>query len=131
MGTINIAGYVLALGAMGQALMLGNPAHIVHFWLIWVPLLGPYLLVHVISFCRVAPCDPRRFVQLLTIAMAWYVTDTLICESVWLLIPASRSHTYPAAIPHLLCYGCALAFVVLLQAVRDARAYALDNPESV
>jgi hypothetical protein len=130
MGIINIAGYLLAAGALGQALMLGNVPHRVPFWLVFVPLLGPFLLVYVISFCRVAPCGPLRFAQLLTIAMAWYVIDTLGCESIWLFVPASRSHMYSPAIPHVLSYGCAISFVVLTRAVCDARKHAKDHPES-
>ena len=130
MGTINIAGWALLIGAMGQALMLGGFIKTIPFWLIFVPLLGPWLLVYVISFCRVAPCGPRRFARLLTIAMTWYSTDTLVCESVWLFVPASHSHIYPAAIPHALSYGSAVSFIVLLRAVRDARKYATDHPES-
>jgi hypothetical protein len=110
--------------------MLGNAINKVPFWLIFVPLLGPYLVVHVISFCRVAPCGPSRFAQIITNAMAWYVADTVACELVWLLLPVARSHMYFAAIPHALTYGCAVSFIVLVRAVRDARQYAVDHPEN-
>lgn len=130
MGRINVAGYVLGLGAVGQSLMVGNAIHKVPCWLIFITLLGPWLAVHVISFCRIAPCGPRRFAQILTIAMVWYAADTLVCELVWLLLPAARSHMYSAAVPHVLTYGCAVSFIIFGRAVRDARQYAVNHPES-
>jgi hypothetical protein len=132
MGRVNIMGYVLGLGAVGQALMLGNAIHHkVPEWLIFAPLLVPFVTVHIISFCRVAPCGPQRFAQILTFAMAWYVADTVVCELVWLLLPASRSRVYSAVIPHVLAYGCAVSFIALMRAVRDARQYAAEHPESI
>ena len=119
MGKINIAGFALSLGAVGQALLLAHWIGSVS--LLVVALLGPYLLVHVISFCRVAPCGPGRFAQILIIAMAWYSFDTFACELVWLLAPTRRSDTIVAAIAHALCYGSAISFIVLIPAVRDAR----------
>jgi hypothetical protein len=131
MGKINIAGWALLLGALGQALLLGHLSDRVPSWLTLVPLAGPWLLVYVISFCRVAPCGPRRFAQILTFAMAWYSFNTLGCELVWLLFPTGRSHMYSAAIPHTLCYGSAVSFIVLIRAVRDARNYQMNHPETV
>jgi len=137
MGRINIAGFALMLpGALGQSLLLGrslfnHPRHVVPFRLIFVLLYAPGLLIWAISFCKVAPCGPKRFAQLLTIGMAWYSFNTLACELVWLLIPASRPQTYSAAIPHLLCYGSALSFIVLIRAARDARNYHATHPETV
>ena len=130
MGRVNLVGYVLGFGAVGQALMLGNAIHGVPSWLIFLPLLIPFLVVHIISFTRVAPCGPRRWAQLLTIAMVWYLADTLVCELVWLLLPAARSHVYSAAVPHIIAYGCVVGFVVLVRAAREARQYAIDHPES-
>jgi hypothetical protein len=130
MGRVNICGYVLGLGAVGQSLLLGNAIHKVPFWVVFIPLLVPFLMVHVISFCRVAPCGPRRFAQILTIAMAWYIADTLVCQLVWGLIPAARSHVYSAIIPHVLAYACAGSFIILVRAVRDAQQYAIDHPEN-
>lgn len=131
MGKINIAGWTLALGAAGQARLLGHLIDKVPFWLVFVPLSGPWLLVYVISFCRVAPCSPNRFAQLLIIAMSWYSFDALACELVWLLIPKGRSQMFSAAIPHALSYGSALSFIVLMRAVRDARNYRASHPEAV
>ena len=131
MGKINIAGWVLAPGAAGQALLLGHSIDKVPFWLIFVPLCVPWLLVYAISFCKVAPCGPGRFAQLLIIAMSWYSYNTLVCELVWLLVPKAHSHMYSAAIPHLLCYGSAASFIVLIRAVRDARNYRASHPEAV
>lgn len=131
MGKINIAGWTLALGAAGQARLLGHLIDKVPFWLIFVPLCVPWLLVYVISFCRVAPCGPGRFAQLLIIAMVWYSCNTIACELIWLLIPTSHPDAYSAAIPHLLCYGSAASFIVLIRAVRDARNYHANHPEPV
>jgi hypothetical protein len=131
MGRINIAGWVLSLGALGQTLLLGHLLDRIPFWLIFVPLFGPYLLAFVISFCKVAPCGPGRFAQILIIAMTWYSVDTLMCELVWLLVPTGRSHMYSAAIPHALCYGSAVSFIVLIRAARDARNHQDNQPASI
>jgi len=127
MGQINISAFGLAFGAVGQALLLGNFLDRVPDRLVFVLLLGPWLLVYAISFCKVAPCTPKRFAQLLIIAMAWYSLDTLICELVWLLVPTSRSRMYPAAIPHMLCFGAALAFIVLTRAIRYTLNYQIND----
>ena len=131
MGKINVASWALLLGAVGQALLLGHSVDRVPHWLVDAPLFVPWLVVYVISFCRVAPCGPRRFAQILTAAMAWYSINTLVCELVWLLLPASRSQMYSAIIPHALCWGSALSFIVLTRGVRDARAYQTEHPEAV
>lgn len=115
MGKINVASYALAVGAIGQALLLGHLPDRIPHWLVFVPLLGPWLIGHVISFCRVAPCGPRRFAQILTFAMVWYSLDAFVCELSWLLVPASRSQMYSAVIPHVLCWGSALSFIVLMR----------------
>ena len=130
MGKINIASWVLGLGAVGQTLMLGNTVKQVPSWLVILPLLGPWLLIYVISLCRVAPCGRRRFAQLLKVAMVWYAADSIVCELVWCLVPSARSHIYSAVIPHLLTYGCAISFIVFLRAVRPAREYLDQQPES-
>ena len=94
-------------------------------------MLGPWLVGHVISFCRVAPCGPGRFAQILIFAMAWYSADALVAESIWLLAPASRSQMYSAVIPHVLCWGSAFNFIVLIRGVRNAREYQAHNPEPI
>jgi hypothetical protein len=129
MGKINITAYGLAVGTLGQSLLLGNLFDRVPHWLM-LALLGPWLLLHVISFCRLAPCGPRRFAQLLIIAMAWYSLDTVMCELVWLFVPTSRSCMYSETLPHVLCYGGALAFIPLSRAIRWARDYQSDEPKS-
>ena len=128
MGKINISAFGLAIGAVGQSLLLGHLFDRLPHWLLLAPLLGPWLLVYVVSFCRVAPCGPGRFAQLLVIAFTWYSIDTVICELVWLLVPTSRSQMYSATIPHVLCYGGALTFLVLTRAVRSASNYRLNSP---
>jgi hypothetical protein len=130
MGRVNIAGWALGFGAVGQSLLLGHSIDRIPLWLILVPLCGPWLMVYVISFCRVAPCGPGRFAQILIVAMAWYSVDTLVCELVWLLVPTGRSQMYAPAIPHALCYGSAVGFTVLIHAVRDARNYQANRPGS-
>lgn len=123
MGKINIAGYGLAIGAVGQALLLDALIHKLPVWLIFMPLLVPWLIVHAVSFCRIAPCGPRRFAQILFIAMAWYFFDALVCELIWLLVPTGRADLTVATIAHLLCYGSVMSFIVLIRAIREARNY--------
>jgi hypothetical protein len=130
-GKINVASWALLLGAVGHALLLGRLMDRVPHWLLFVPLFGPWLLGYVISFCRVAPCGPGRFAQILIVAIAWYSINTFACELIWLLVPASRSQMYSAVIPHALCLGSAFSFIVLIRAVRDAREYRTNHPEAV
>jgi hypothetical protein len=130
MGKINVASWALLLGAVGQALLLGLMDRVPH-WLVLVPLFGPWLLGYVISFCRIAPCGPGRFAQILIFAMAWYSVNAFVCELIWLLFPASRAQMYSAVIPHALCWGSTFSFIVLIRAVRDARDYRANHPEVV
>jgi len=131
MGRINIAGFALMLfGTLGQSLLLGRLTDVVPSWLTFALLFLPGLLVYAISFCQVAPCGPKRFAQLLIVAMIWYSFDTVACELVWLLTPTNRSHVYSAVIPHALCYGSTFSFILLIRAVRDARNYHATHPET-
>ena len=125
-GLINVAGYGLALGSVGQALLivLGFPK--VPFWMLYVPLLIPWLLVHVISFSRAAPCGPRRFYQILLVAMSWYAINTLVAEVSYFALEVAPPR-YPVAIPRLLIIcGGAISFPVLIRAVRGIRRYELS-----
>ena len=130
MGKINVASWALLLGAVGQALLLGHLMERVPHWLIDAPLFGPWLLLYVVSFCRVAPCGPGRFAQILIAGMAWYSFNSFVCELIWLFVPASRSQMYSAVIPHVLCWGSTFSFIVLIRGVRNAREYQTNNPEA-
>ena len=123
MGKLNVAGWVLSLGAVGQALLLGDFFGRFPSWLLFALLLGPWLLVYTISFCRVAPCGPSRFAQMLIAAMAWYSVDTIACELIWLRFPIHRLGLESALIAHALCYLSALSFIVLIRGVRQAREF--------
>ena len=131
MGKISVAAWALLLGAVGQALLLGHLLDNVPDWLIFAPLCGPWLIGYAISFCRVAPCGPGRFAQILIFAMAWYSFDTFVCEMIWLFVPAGRSRMYIAVIPHGLCLVGALSFIVLIRGVRHAREYQTNHPEAI
>lgn len=128
MGKINISAFGLAVGALGQYLLLGNLFDRVPQWLLFAPLLGPWLLLYVISFCRVAPCGPGRFAQLLIIAISWYSVNEVMSELVWLLAPTSRSRVYSAILPHVLSFGSALVFIPLTRAIRWARDCQANEP---
>jgi hypothetical protein len=131
MGRVNIVGLGLALGALGQGLLIGPFHYKVLSWLVIATLAGPYLLVYPIPFCRVEPCGPGRFAQILVIAMVWYSIDTFVCELFWLLAPTGRTHDVPiAVIAHGLCYGSALGFIELRRAVRDARNFEANRLNS-
>ncbi len=127
MGKINLASLALWLGAIGQSLLLGHLLDRFSSWLSFLPFLGPWILVFVISFCRIAPCGPTRFAQLLVFAMGWYSLNTLGCEMVWLFVPSGRSSVYSATIPHVLAYGSAISFIVFVDAVREARRYEVEQ----
>jgi len=129
MGTINVAAYGMALGAIGQALLLTRRLGAFPIWPIFVLLLGPWILAHVISFCRVAPSGPRRFALLLSVAIWWYSFDTTVCELLWMSATAA-SRIADAAIAHAIAYGGASSFIVLIRAVRSAKTFAENHPES-
>jgi hypothetical protein len=126
LGFINVAGYGLAFGSIGQALLLAPRFPKLPFWMIYLLLLTPWLIIHAASFCSVAPCGPRRFHQILTVAVSWYALNTLLAE----LLHVSRSSIpppkYPAAIPHLIICGGAISFAVLIRAVIEIRRYELS-----
>lgn len=131
MGKINIAGYGLAVGALGQTLLLSKVLQRLPSWFILVPLLGPWLLVHVISFCRVPPCGPRRFAQILIIAMTWYSLDTFVIdviEMMWILLPTRPSDWSVTTIAHALCYGSVVSFIVLIPAAYNVENYEANHP---
>ena len=129
MGKINVAAYGMALGVIGQSLLLAPRFGHVSLWA-FLPLLGPWLLAHVISFCRVAPCGPRLFALLLSASMWWYLLDTLVCELLWMLAPTAASRVPLAVIAHAIAYGGASSFMVLVRTVREARTFAENHPES-
>jgi hypothetical protein len=130
MGKINVAAYGMALGTIGQALLLARRFGAFPSWALFLPLLGPWILVHVISFCRVAPCGPKRFAHILISSMWWYSFDTLVCELLWMFAPTGNSRFADAVVAHAFAYGGAISFIALIRAVREARTFAENHPES-
>jgi hypothetical protein len=130
MGKINVAAYGMALGTLGQALMLARRPGAYPSWAMFLLLLGPWILVHLISFCKVPPCGPKRFAQILSISMWWYSFDTLCCELLWVFAPTSTSRLSVAVFAHAFAYGGATSFIVLIRAVRAARTFAENRPET-
>ena len=80
LGGINVASYGLMVGAAGQALLYRRVFTHVPNGLILGVLFLPWLTVFTISFCKAAPCGPRRFRHLLTGAMCGYALATLFAE---------------------------------------------------
>jgi hypothetical protein len=76
-----------------QALLLGHLIDRVTSWLMFMPLCGPWLLVYVISFCRVVLCGPGRFVQILIIAIPQPQLDDVSFELL-------RRSEQPTAVVH-------------------------------
>jgi len=123
MGRINVAGWGLMFGAVGQAVLLHTRFSKVPFWMFYVPLFTPWLLVYTISFCRVAPCGPRRFAQILMLSMVWYSINTLLSELSWLFVRTAPSPVFLVVLPHALIAIGACSFFVLVPAVRMAREH--------
>ena len=130
MGKINVAAYGMAFGAVGHGLLLGRRFGAFPTWPIFMLLLAPWMLAHAISFCRVAPCGPRRFALLLSIAIGWYSLNTLVCELLWVSAPTAAHRISDAVIAHAIAYGGAISFIVLIRAIRAARTFAARHPES-
>jgi hypothetical protein len=126
LGMINISSFGLWVGSVGQALLLTSSFPAVPLWVVYIPLLGPWILVFVLSFCQVAPCGPRRFYQILMAAMCWYVFNTLVAELAHLPRGAVEPPNYPIGVPHLIILAGAISFVVLIRAVIQIRRYELS-----
>jgi hypothetical protein len=127
-GVINLAGYGLPLGAVGQNLLIGSGFPRVSSAMVLIYLFIPWFLVHVISFCRQAPCGPRRFYQILIVAMSWYAVNTFVAEASCFAFAVSPPR-YSVAIPQLMIVcGLAISFPVLIRAVRRIRQYEVSLP---
>jgi hypothetical protein len=129
MNRLSIASLGLFIGAIGQGAFYGcvfphRSARIV----VGISLL-PWLMVFVISFCRVAPFGPRPFRYCLVIAMCWYTVVTLLAEALFLLTrPAANEH-FSIIVARVLMYLGFLSFVVFLRIVVVLRRYETgDNP---
>jgi hypothetical protein len=110
---LNLTSFGLLVGAGGQALLLMCVLPRVPQWIVWMPLLAPWVTVYFVSFCRQPPCGPRVFRSVLIFAMCWYSVATLTAQSLYLLIRPSSHFSFKLA--HLLMYLGALTFLVLLR----------------
>lgn len=123
MGSLHIAGWGLAVGAVGQAALYYPLFPHAPLWLIMLPLFLPWLTVYTISFCRQAPFGPRPFRYCLMFAMCWYATATLLAEALNLVIrPAPRGH-FPITLAWVLIFVGVLSFIVFVRTVILLRRY--------
>jgi hypothetical protein len=116
MSTLNVASWGLLIGALGQCVLYSSLFQHLPQWLVLIPLLPPWLMVYVISFCRQAPCGPLRFRQFLLFAMCWYAATSLIADAMTVLThPFPRGHL-SLTVGRVFMYAGGLTFIVFIRA---------------
>jgi hypothetical protein len=123
LGKVHIAGYCLAIGALGQRVLYKGVFPHFPEWIVWTVLFLPWLTVYTISFFKRPPVSPQRFRQCLVFAMCWYAGATLLVEILHMVVHPSPSEHFPNSVARLLAYGGALSFIVFIQACAFLRHY--------
>jgi len=127
MNQLSIASWGLFIGAIGQGLFYGNLLPHLSAWIVNGISLLPWLVVFVISFCKVASFGPRPFRYCLVFAMCWYTVVTLLAEALYLVArPAASEHVsiIAARVP---TYLGLLSFIVFIRVVFALRRYETEN----
>jgi hypothetical protein len=128
LGVLNIASFTLALGAIGQMLLLGMPSSHVLTRIMFALFLVPWLTIFTVSFCRRAPIGPRGFRNCLSFAMCWYVVATVLVETRYRLLPAwPNQHVQVVTAQALIGLGAA-GFVVFIRSWLSLRLYEASKP---
>jgi hypothetical protein len=117
MGKLNIPGYSLMVGSMGQVALL-SPVFPKHHFIVWMFLLPPWLIVHTITFCRQPPCGVRAFRKTLMFAMGWYATATLLAETLHLTLHLPPSDGWSVTVARCLMCVAAWGFIVYIRLCR-------------
>lgn len=121
MGIINLTSWSLLIGALGQALFFGYLFPDFSDKAVFGFLAIPWFAVYAISFCRVAPCGPRAFRLILTIAMCWYAVVMVLAETLRLIMHPSPHGHYSLLLPRVLMYSGLLGCIVLARFCRVLR----------
>lgn len=117
MGKLNIPGYSLMVGSMGQVALL-SPVFPKHHFIVWMFLLPPWLIVSTITFCRQPPCGIRAFRKTLMFAMCWYATATLLAESLHFAVHPPASDGWSVTVARCLMCVAAWGFIVYIRLCR-------------
>jgi hypothetical protein len=126
MGSINVASFGLAFGAIGQAAFYESLFQR-HDRLIFLFLLLPWLTIYTISFCRQPPFSPRTFRCVLMSAMCWYAVATLLAESLHFLLRSAPYGHFSFTAARWFMYLGALSFIVFVRFCIVLRRYGTER----
>ncbi len=115
MGRLNIASWALLIGSLGQLSFLAPLFPNLPYWVVWIPLLPPWLTIYTISFCRQSPFGARPFRYALMLAMGWYAGFTLLGELLVFLTHPAPWGDFSFTLGRLFMYPGALSFIVFLR----------------
>ena len=115
MGRLNVASGGLLVGAMGQAAFYHSLFPHLSTWVVFIPLLPPWLTIYTISFCRQPPFGPRPFRYALVLAMCWYAFASLLGESLHYFFHTAPWGQFSFTLARLLMYLGALTFIVFVR----------------
>ena len=127
MNQLSIASLGLFIGAIGQGVFYGYLFPHLPMWIVTGISLFPWLIVFVISFCKVAPFGPRPFRYCLVFAMCWYTVVTLLAETLYLLTRPAASKHFSIIVARVPTYLGLLSFIVFVRVVFALRRYETEN----
>lgn len=127
MNQLSIASWGLLIGAFGQGVFYGYLFPRSPIWIVTGISFIPWLIVFVISFCRVAPFGPRPFRYCLVFAMCWYTFVTLLAETLYLLTRSAASKHFSVIVARVPTYLGLVSFIVFGRVVFALRRYEREN----
>ena len=127
MNQLSIASWGLFIGAIGQGAFYGYLFPHLPTWIVTGVSLLPWLIVFVISFCRVAPFGPRPFRYCLVFVMCWYTVVTLLAETLYVLTRPAASKQFSIIVARVPTYLGLLSFIVFVRVVSALRRYETEN----
>jgi hypothetical protein len=123
LGKIHLAGLGLAVGAMGQMLLLPRSfCKGVTGTFFLILFLLPWLPTHFVSFFRVPPCSPRAFAKTIRFSVSLYLLNLCFAELTHFLL-GIRQDVPVEMIAQSLALGGLLNFLILIPAIRWAISF--------
>ena len=125
LGNLYLFGLSLAVGATGLQWFYVRAFSAAPSWLIWTVLFLPWLTIHVITFCKVAPFGPRPFRRCLLLVVGAYALLIVGAEDIQAVRHLPTDGVFSLTLARVLMYIGCISFIPF------ARAYlALRNSEA-
>jgi hypothetical protein len=120
MGRLNITSLGLALGSVGQTLLVA-PVFTRFGRLAFAVALVPWLITYTITFCRQPPCGIRAFRKTLWFSLGWHAAVTILAEMLQFFFRTPALDKTQFFVARCLMYSSLVSYVVFIRVCHSLR----------